>query len=304
MLSGDNGLLKRATDAKTDTDNAQIKERIQLAYHSALTGGQGSYSKESLEQELEKEFGKNNYSVDDSDNTNWILSAKGQDVTIPAGVKGEQKAATIVGRQFYQGGNLYKAYGWIITDITAIKKSSSQPTDTILSDSNHIWSTDSSEYDVYFWIDNNIMYWWSEANHIFFSEDCNSIFSGWSSLKDISGLKDFDTSNVTDMKWMFSGTALEGSIDISKWNTSKVTNMDAMFSGCSNLSTIYASDKFVTTALTVTNNAMFNNCTSLVGGNETHFNDSKKDESMAKIDTAVYENGTLVSGTPGYFTAK
>ena len=85
MLSGDNGILQKATDVKTNSNNAQIKERLQLAYHSALTGGQGSYTKDNLEEELEKEFGENNYNVDDSDNTNWILSAKGQDVTIPAG---------------------------------------------------------------------------------------------------------------------------------------------------------------------------------------------------------------------------
>ena len=89
MLSGDNGILQRATDAKTITDNAQIKERIQLAYHSALAGGQGSYTKESLENELEKEF-ENDYNVDDSDNINWILTAQGQSITIPAGIKLEQ----------------------------------------------------------------------------------------------------------------------------------------------------------------------------------------------------------------------
>ncbi len=42
MLSGDNGVLQRATDAKTKSDEAQIRERIQLAYHSALTGGKGN----------------------------------------------------------------------------------------------------------------------------------------------------------------------------------------------------------------------------------------------------------------------
>ncbi len=85
MLSGDNGILQRATDAKTKNVEAQIKERIQLAYHSALAGGQGSYTKESLENELEKEFG-DDYEVDDSDNNNWILKAGGQNVTIPAGI--------------------------------------------------------------------------------------------------------------------------------------------------------------------------------------------------------------------------
>ena len=89
MLSGDNGILQKATDAKKRSDEAQIIERIQLAYHSALTGGQGSYTKESLESELEKEFGENNYNVDDADSKNWILTGKEkekeQSVTIPAG---------------------------------------------------------------------------------------------------------------------------------------------------------------------------------------------------------------------------
>ena len=75
--------MQKATDAKTYSDEAQIKERIQLAYHSALVGGQGSYTKDTLMEELKKEF-ETDYDVDDSDNTNWILSAKGQSVTIPA----------------------------------------------------------------------------------------------------------------------------------------------------------------------------------------------------------------------------
>ena len=92
MLSGDNSILQKATTAKENTDSAQIKERIQLAYHSALTGGQGSYTKESLEDELEKEF-TTDYNVDDSDSEKWILTAKGQSVPIPAGIKKESSSA-------------------------------------------------------------------------------------------------------------------------------------------------------------------------------------------------------------------
>ncbi len=87
MLSGDNGILQKSTTAKENIDSAQIKERIQLAYHSALVGGHGSYTKESLENELEKEFGDNNYNVDDSDSDNWILTVEDQNVTIPAGIQ-------------------------------------------------------------------------------------------------------------------------------------------------------------------------------------------------------------------------
>ena len=90
LLSGDNGILQKAKIAKENTDSAQIKERIQLAYYSALTGGQGSYTKESLEDELKKEFGENNYNVDDSDSTDWILTAQEQSVTIPAGTQDDQ----------------------------------------------------------------------------------------------------------------------------------------------------------------------------------------------------------------------
>lgn len=86
MLSGNNGVLQRATDSKTNTDNAQIKERIQLAYHSALTGGKGSYTKDSLMEELKNEF-TTDYDVDDSDDENWTLFAQGQSVIIPAGIK-------------------------------------------------------------------------------------------------------------------------------------------------------------------------------------------------------------------------
>ena len=89
MLSGDNGILQKATDVKQNSERTQIEERIKLAYHSALTGGQGSYTKNSLEEELIEEFGNDFEEVDDSDNTNWILKAKGQSVTIPAGKKGE-----------------------------------------------------------------------------------------------------------------------------------------------------------------------------------------------------------------------
>ena len=106
MLSGDNGILQKATDAKTKNDEAQIKERIQLAYHSALTGGQGSYTKESLEEELEKEFGEGNYNVDDSDDTEWILTGKDngneQSITISAGTS----APTLTIGSEYDKGNI------------------------------------------------------------------------------------------------------------------------------------------------------------------------------------------------------
>ena len=106
MLSGDNGILQKATTAKENTTNSQITERIQLAYHAALTGGQGSYTKDTLMAELKKEF-ETDYDVDDSDNKNWKMKAHGQEVTIPAGKPNVYKIyslgqeVTIGGEQFF-----------------------------------------------------------------------------------------------------------------------------------------------------------------------------------------------------------
>ena len=58
MLTGDNGLLTKSTSAKENTEKSQIEERIKLAYHSALTVGQGSYTTEILEDELKKEISR------------------------------------------------------------------------------------------------------------------------------------------------------------------------------------------------------------------------------------------------------
>mgnify|MGYP004467310421 CR=1 FL=1 len=110
----------------------------------------------------------------------------------------------------------------------------------------------------------------------------------------IKGLDNFDTTNVTDMSYMFSWCVVE-TIDISSFNTNNVTNMEGMFNSNNNaLTTIYASDKFVTDAVTNSNN-MFFNCVKLVGGNGTKYNSTYIDKTYATIDT---------SDTPGYFTQK
>lgn len=309
MLSGDNGILQKTTTAKENTEKSQIEERIKLAYHSALTGGKGSYTKDSLMEELKNEF-ETDYDVDDSNKDNWILTAKGQSVTIPAGQKEEVKTATLQGRSFWQGGNLYKAYGGsAYSSITSIVHSVIEPTTEIKEDENHLWSTEDSENGVYFWIDNNIMYWWSEAERIYLNEDCSSMFNGWRALSSIEGIENFDSGNTRNMYMMFTGCSLT-SLDLSNWDTSNVTNMQIMFSSCSSLTTIYASDKFVTTSVTNSNN-MFGGCDLLVGGSGTKMSDSIPgeaeyyDATRACIDTATYDtDGNLIGGTPGYFTSK
>ena len=50
--------------------------------------------------------------------------------------------------------------------------------------------------------------------------------------------KDFDTSAVTNMSYMFSSCSNLTTLDVSNYNTSAVTNMSSMFYGCSKLTSI------------------------------------------------------------------
>ena len=63
MLTGDNGILTRAGEAKNTNDEAQIKERIRLSYLAALTGEKGQVTEGLLVDELDKEFGINGYKL-------------------------------------------------------------------------------------------------------------------------------------------------------------------------------------------------------------------------------------------------
>ena len=105
-------------------------------------------------------------------------------------------------------------------------------------------------------------------------------------------LSNFNTSKVTDMNRMFWSTYAT-TIDVSSFDTSKVTDMNSMFYGGDNLKTIYASSKFVTTAVS-DSEVMFEGSTSLVGGAGTKYNSSYTDKTYARID-----GGT---SNPGYFT--
>ena len=87
--------------------------------------------------------------------------------------------------------------------------------------------------------------------YMFYS--CNSLTS-----LDVSN---FDTSKVTNMAYMFIGCQSLTSLDVSNFDTSKVTNMEHMFNGCLSLSALDLSN-FDTSAVTIMD-FMFQNCHSL-----------------------------------------
>ena len=123
--------------------------------------------------------------------------------------------------------------------------------------------------------------------------DMSFMFNG-SEAATIKGLKKFNTSKVTNMNGMFSATQLS-TLDLSNFNTSNVTDMSKMFYNNKKLTTIYVSNNFVTGKVTSSTN-MFKDSTKLVGGFGTIYSSSKIDKTYARID-----GGT---SNPGYFTSK
>ena len=63
-------------------------------------------------------------------------------------------------------------------------------------------------------------------------------FQGLKNLKSIYGLKYLDTSETSDMNYMFESCESLTSLDVSGFKTDKVTSMVGMFYGCSNLTSL------------------------------------------------------------------
>ena len=121
------------------------------------------------------------------------------------------------------------------------------------------------------------------------------IFCGCNQLTNID-VSHFNTSKVTDMSGMFANSTGLTSLDLSSFNTSKVTNMGWMFNKCSNLRTVYVGNGWSTASVT-SSSGMFYNCTNLVGGQGTTWNSSNPtDKTYAHIDGGP--------SNPGYFTDK
>ena len=115
-------------------------------------------------------------------------------------------------------------------------------------------------------------------------------------------VSNFDTQNVEDMSCMFSNCEGLNSLDLSKFDTQKVTNMNSMFWNSSALTTIYVSDKFVTTKVS-SGSEMFKDCTSLKGAIDK-YEDSKTDKTYANYKTGYFtklvgKNGEEMIGAAG-----
>ena len=99
----------------------------------------------------------------------------------------------------------------------------------------NIISINESEYPIYMGYDENnqIIYLYSEANKIYTNVNSEAMFYGLAELEEFIGLNLLNTSNTTNMSWMFGYGTIDNleSLDLSSFDTSNVTNMSWMFSG-------------------------------------------------------------------------
>ena len=103
---------------------------------------------------------------------------------------------------------------------------------------------------------------------------------------DLSAL---DTSEVTDMRYMFAGCSSLTSLDLSNFDTSEVTDMNSMFGGCSGLTNLDVSN-FDTSKVTSMGD-MFSRCESLTSLDVSKFNTSK----VTNMSAMFYACNSLTS---------
>lgn len=63
MLTGDNGILTKATESSETSEREKTRERIGLSVQAANIEGKGQLEYNNLNEELKKEFGEGNYKI-------------------------------------------------------------------------------------------------------------------------------------------------------------------------------------------------------------------------------------------------
>ena len=145
---------------------------------------------------------------------------------------------------------------------------------------------------VYLYQDGDVLYYYAKGFTdsgvgIPLHQNSSAMFQNTGFIEiDLSG---FDTSKVTNMRYMFNGCSSLTSIDLSSFNTSNVTSMSYMFNGCSSLTNIDLSS-FDTSNVTYMS-GMFYKCSELTNLDLSSFDTSK----VTSTGSMFYGCGSLTS---------
>ena len=120
-------------------------------------------------------------------------------------------------------------------------------------------------------------------------------FAPFANARKIRKLDYLNTSEVTDMSYMFDYCRNVTSLDVSGFDMSKVSNTSHMFEGCRILKTIYCKADWSQSEVLTKSENMFFHCLDLIGGFSTKFSEEHIDKEYARLDHG--------DDLKGYFTA-
>ena len=131
--------------------------------------------------------------------------------------------------------------------------------------------------------------------------DLSYWFNYFQAMEEIQGMEYLDTSETTNMEYMFAGCNSLKSLDLSHFNTEKVTDMSNMFYNCGGLSTLDVSS-FVTGNVE-SMSGMFEYCIGLTTLDVNHFDTSKviyltamfADTNLESIDVSNFDTRNVES---------
>ena len=129
---------------------------------------------------------------------------------------------------------------------------------------------------------------------------CYAWFQNFGNLKQIEGIENLNTANVTDMSYMFKNCSNLAKLDVTHFNTANVTDMSYMFKNCSNLAKLDVTH--FNTAKVTDMYEMFNGCSNLAELDVTHFNTAnvtdmsymfKNCSNLAKLDVTHFNTAKV-----------
>ena len=143
------------------------------------------------------------------------------------------------------------------------------------------------------WMDGGILYVAADGK-LAPNQNASWMFSYFSEVRSIDFGDCFDTSNVTDMSFMFDTCEKLSVLDVSGFDTSNVTRMDAMFQECRSLTELDVSG-FCTDHVTVMD-YMFNKCEGVTELDVSNFNTSNVTNMKSMFQRCLSLKSLDVSG--------
>ena len=120
---------------------------------------------------------------------------------------------------------------------------------------------------------------------------CYSWFYDMENLASITGIEYLNTSQVTNMAYMFTNCSKLKTLDLTHFDVAKVTTMVRMFQNSSALTTIMCNNDWYSEKVVSSTN-MFDNCTSLVGA--VAYSDDNSNNILYANPFSGYFSGELV----------